>query len=203
VKCSWSELGKLIDDNLALTKIVFENSYGNGVVQFDIVMRSQACWKKTKMKSLRLLFILFALLSWLRISSLAQRNNVGSIYISSVNLYTRTDSDVKCEEFERGFRSIVIRKLINDGDSVAMVDAFLKSIKYANQNRQLDVRAKFTYTSGGNKVVTICMNLQGIQVNGKLIEDNPEFRNYLKSLLPPNQLSSSKKNIYSPQPSDK
>jgi|SRR6185312_23961 hypothetical protein len=112
-----------------------------------------------------------------------------AVWVYSVNMYTRTIAAVPCNEFMRAFQGHIDTTVCYSRDSLDAIDAFLKHVRYSKDSEDIDTRVKFEYLSSTGKVTNICMDIFGISLNGRMIEQYPEFYKYLQSLIPKRQLA--------------
>lgn len=120
--------------------------------------------------------------------SYGQQGNKQSIVIESINFYTKTIAAISCNNFESELGPMITRNLVTAKDSMTKLENFIANVKYLRDNEPLDARAKFIYVSKAGKKISICMNLFDICVQGRKIEQDTAFFNFLKSLVPKNQL---------------
>lgn len=111
-----------------------------------------------------------------------------AIWVYSVNMYTRTIVNVSCDGFMKAFEGRIDSIVCYSKDSLDEINTFLKSVRYRKNAEDIDARVKFEYVSPSGKVNNICMDLFEISLNGRIIENFPEFYKYLSSLVPKRQL---------------
>lgn len=72
-----------------------------------------------------------------------------------------------------------------------MLDLFIKRIKFLKHKKNFSVntRAELLYESiSGNKFI-ICIDMFNILLNGKPVKRNKEFLNFIRLLIPKEQLT--------------
>lgn len=126
--------------------------------------------------------IILVILHFFLSTCLAQEDKKAYILVSSVDLYINTSSRVSCENFETVFGKMTRLSLVTQSDSLMLFSSFIRKIKYAKRNRQIDVRCKYFYKSENNDAI-VCTNGLSIIVNGKLIKRNKKFLSLLNSLV--------------------
>jgi hypothetical protein len=62
------------------------------------------------------------------------------------------------------------------------------NMRFKRRNSGVDTRAKIIYASAGDSSI-ICLNLFDVIVNGKMVTRNKNFVDFLKSLIPKEQVS--------------
>jgi hypothetical protein len=116
------------------------------------------------------------------VSSFSQSGDKKQILTSSVDFRILTFSSVSCENFEPGFQSRLTKRVIIAQDTVALLEAFLKRIKYEKKNRDVNVRAKIIYDAHISKI-EICFSGYYIAINGRLTKKNQDFTRFLRYLV--------------------
>lgn|GEM_PF-5771742 len=114
--------------------------------------------------------------------SYSQVNTPRRIYVASVNFNILTAIEITCTDFETNFNGRMQLKVIDNQDTVKMLDLFLNKVKYARKSRDIDVRAKFIYEKEDGEKVRICANKFDILIGGRLIKTNKKFVDFLRNL---------------------
>ena len=114
--------------------------------------------------------------------SFSQNSDSSGIYVMNVEFNLMTMVQVKCEGFANRFPTMMQQRHTANKDSMAILDSFLKKVKYQKRNREIDVRGQVYYIKPGHAPVTICMNDYYIMVNGRLTKENEKFIAFLKSM---------------------
>jgi hypothetical protein len=94
-----------------------------------------------------------------------------------------TYTSIPCDDFMREFQGRIDKSICYSRDSLDAIASFLGKVRYSKNPSGIDTRAMFQYVSSPGKVTDICMGVSRIYVNGRMIEDFPEFYNYLYSLI--------------------
>jgi len=134
------------------------------------------------MKIKPLLFFLFLKFTFFNYS-FSQEVSESGIYIMSVDFGTRTIYSISCEKFTTSFAGRMKLRLINNEDSLKILDSFLEKIKYKRKKDGVDVRAKINYIKPDDTRISICTNGYDVMVNGRLIKHNAKFVDFLKSMI--------------------
>lgn len=112
-----------------------------------------------------------------------------SILILSVNFHTTTIVSVPCENFTIQFDGQIKINKVNAKDSIAILDKFLKSIRFIKNGREIniDTRAKIIYKNKLDKEVTICTDGFNLLISGRVVKRNKPFIKFILSLIPEEQ----------------
>lgn len=119
--------------------------------------------------------------------SFCQEKDSAGIYVAGAPFYMTTWARITCEKFGSSHAPWMKYRHILNQDTLVLLDTFLKKIKYQRKNNEIDVRAKMVYVRSKGRT-SICMNLNDIMINGRLIERNEPFVDFLISLSPYNNL---------------
>ena len=128
-------------------------------------------------------FILICVISLFSLSSTGQKTDKDYILALSVELYMNTSAQVSCDNFATAFKSeLHVSKIVRQ-DSLVKFTSFVSNVKYARQNRGIDVRRKFIYESKDEDKIVVCASANDILVDGRLIKPNKAFIDFLNSLV--------------------
>jgi hypothetical protein len=116
------------------------------------------------------------------VSALAQKKSP-SITAYSVDMNIETFTSIPCHDFVKQFQGRMDTTVCNSMDSLEAIGAFLKKVRYSKDPWNIDTRAKFVFESESGKLTNIYMDRFRIYVNDRMIEDFPQFYNYLYSLI--------------------
>ena len=125
-------------------------------------------------------------------SAQAQKTHERSILVLSANFNSVTDKNVNCNEFVNSLNSQLKMTKVISSDSLQLLEICLKKMKWSEEKKELNVRAKFLYMNSDQKDVVICMDNEEIMVDGKLIERDPQIISFFKSMVPKDQLAKGK-----------
>jgi hypothetical protein len=120
--------------------------------------------------------------------TLGQRIEKTGVLILSVNFYTETIISVPCVNFATNFKEQLKINAVYAEDSIRKLDSLIKHIKYSNTQKSIDTRAKIVYKDSSGKDFIICLNNFDILINGSMIKKNKTFFNFVRSLVPKEQL---------------
>ena len=112
------------------------------------------------------------------------KNDITKIEIRSDNFYTSTMIDVPCENFEDYFKKTIRVTVINDKSIIYKFNKLIKSLKPDPTNYHPDVRAKLLIYKIDGKVDTLCMSLNGIELNGKAMKMDKRLLKLVEKLVP-------------------
>jgi hypothetical protein len=116
------------------------------------------------------------------VSALAQKKGP-SITAYSVDMNIETFTSIPCHDFMKQFQGRMDTTICNSMDSLEIIAAFLKKVRYSKDPWNIDTRAKFVFVSKAGNFTNIYMDRFRIYVNGRMIEDYPQFYKYLYSLI--------------------
>ena len=124
------------------------------------------------------------------IFSFGQTKGKESILIQSINFYTTTIISVPCESFATQFKDNLRINEIYAEDSIAILDQFIKKIKFSkNRNAgSVNTRAKLIYKNKNGKEIIICVDRFNAIIDGHLAKKNKLFLKFILSLIPEEQL---------------
>jgi hypothetical protein len=128
-------------------------------------------------------FILTSLLLIYSAISFAQNNNKNYILALSVDLYMNTSSRISCDNFATAFDKLLAVNVVSQNDSIAVFSIFINNVKYAKNDRAIDVRCKFIYQKDNTGVITVCTDGRNILLNGRMIKKNKKFIDFLNSIV--------------------
>jgi vancomycin resistance protein YoaR len=89
---------------------------------------------------------------------------------------------VECEDFAYSFPTIMKHRHIDNKDSLAMLDSFLKKVKFKKRNDGIDVRGQINYYKPGLATARVCFSNFHVLINGRLIKENEKFIDFLISM---------------------
>lgn len=135
------------------------------------------------------IYFFLVLILLFSIFSFGQSNEKESILILSVNFHTTTIISVPCENFNIQFEGQIKINKVNAKDSIAILDKFLKSVRFFKNGREInvDTRAKIIYKNKIGKEVIICTNGVNLLINGSVVRKNKSFLKFVLSLIPEEQ----------------
>jgi hypothetical protein len=95
---------------------------------------------------------------------------------------------IPCDDFEKQFQGRIDTVVCNAKDSLNAIAGFLQRIKYANSKEGIDTRAKFVYVDSAGETTQICMDKFRLRIDGRPLEDFPQFHKYLYSMIARKQM---------------
>ena len=131
----------------------------------------------------RVLFLLLVLQLACNYSFCQVKDSTG-VYVMGAPFDMMTFARITCEKFGSTQPPWMKYRHVIHQDTLAMLDSFLKKVKYKRRNNEIDVRAKMLYIKADKVRTFICMNDNDIMINGRLIEQNDPFITFLRSLTP-------------------
>ena len=106
-----------------------------------------------------------------------------TLYAESVSFTTESIISISCPDFEENFDKYIKFNLVTGKDTLAILDSFLRKVRYAKKDHNVDVRAKFIYHKEDGTQHKICMSRFYILIDGRLIKDDKRFFSFLKALI--------------------